>query len=131
MISGQWPEIRISCFISAAVLGLFDFLCCRGQIASPGAPFRRYPCYQVSLGKYPFSIGLQTGEWLQVFLGIGLRCRDLRGLDYTEADQLSFNPIAVASAGHGAWQMTGQRTFNLTTSISPSMPSAAAIRRER
>ena len=30
------------------------------------------------------------------------------------ADQLSFNPLAVASAGHGAWQMTGQRTFNLT-----------------
>lgn len=26
----------------------------------------------------------------------------------------SFNPLAVASAGHGAWQMTGERTFNLT-----------------
>src|SRR3979490_2355617 len=32
------------------------------------------------------------------------------GGGYTEADQLSFNPLAVASAGHGAWQMTGQRT---------------------
>ena len=36
------------------------------------------------------------------------------GGGYTEADQLSFNPLAVASAGHGAWQMTGQTTFNLT-----------------
>jgi hypothetical protein len=36
------------------------------------------------------------------------------GGGYTEADQLSFSPLAVASAGHGAWQMTGQRTFNLT-----------------
>ena len=36
------------------------------------------------------------------------------GGGYTEADQLSFNPLAVASAGHGAWQITGQRTFNLT-----------------
>jgi hypothetical protein len=24
------------------------------------------------------------------------------------------NPIAVASAGHGAWKMTGERTFDLT-----------------
>ena len=32
----------------------------------------------------------------------------------TEADQLSFNPLAVASAGHRAWKMTGARTFDLT-----------------
>lgn len=36
------------------------------------------------------------------------------GGGYTEADQLSFNPLAVASAGHGAWKMTGARTFDLT-----------------
>jgi hypothetical protein len=36
------------------------------------------------------------------------------GGGYTEADQLSFNPLAVASAGHGAWKMTGGNTFNLT-----------------
>jgi hypothetical protein len=35
------------------------------------------------------------------------------GGGYSEADQLSFNPIAVASAGHGAWKMTGDRTFGL------------------
>ena len=36
------------------------------------------------------------------------------GGGYTEADQLSFSPIAVASAGHGAWKMTGEKTFVLT-----------------
>jgi hypothetical protein len=36
------------------------------------------------------------------------------GGGYSEADQLSFNPLAVASAGHGAWKSTGERTFLLT-----------------
>ena len=36
------------------------------------------------------------------------------GGGYTEADQLSFSPLAVASAGHGAWKMTGGMTFYLT-----------------
>jgi hypothetical protein len=36
------------------------------------------------------------------------------GGGYTEADQLSFSPVAVASAGHGGWKMTGARTFDLT-----------------
>jgi hypothetical protein len=35
------------------------------------------------------------------------------GGGYTEADQLSFSPLAVASAGHGAWKMTGDKTFAL------------------
>jgi hypothetical protein len=36
------------------------------------------------------------------------------GEGYSEADQLSFSPLSVASAGHGAWKMTGERTFLLT-----------------
>lgn len=36
------------------------------------------------------------------------------GGGYTESDQLSFNPVAVASAGHGAWQSTGRNKFVLT-----------------
>jgi hypothetical protein len=36
------------------------------------------------------------------------------GGGYTEADQLSFNPLAVASGGHGAWKMTAGNTFILT-----------------
>ena len=33
---------------------------------------------------------------------------------YSEADQLSFSPTSVASAGHGAWQSTSPRKFLLT-----------------
>jgi len=36
------------------------------------------------------------------------------GGGYTEADQLSFSPFAVASAGHGAWRRTGKNDFLLT-----------------
>jgi hypothetical protein len=37
-----------------------------------------------------------------------------RGGGYVEADQLSFSPQSVASAGHGAWKLTGSNTFVLT-----------------
>ena len=36
------------------------------------------------------------------------------GGGYSEADQLSFSPGAVASAGHGAWKSTGRGNFLLT-----------------
>jgi hypothetical protein len=36
------------------------------------------------------------------------------GGGYSEADQLSFSPVGVASAGHGVWKCTGERTFLLT-----------------
>jgi len=58
------------------------------------------------------------GSWLYTvtipgytFLGIETYSG---GGGYTEADQLSFTPTAVASAGHGAWQKTGEKTFLLT-----------------
>jgi len=58
------------------------------------------------------------GSWLYTVTIPGFTFQGIEtysaGGGYTEADQLSFNPLAVASAGHGAWQMTGQRTFNLT-----------------
>jgi hypothetical protein len=36
------------------------------------------------------------------------------GGGYTEADQLSFSPFSVASAGHGAWRSKGENKFLLT-----------------
>jgi len=58
------------------------------------------------------------GSWLYTVTIPGFTFQGIEtysaGGGYTEADQLSFNPLAVASAGHGAWQMTGQRTFNVT-----------------
>jgi hypothetical protein len=58
------------------------------------------------------------GSWLYTVTIPGYTFQGIEtysaGGGYVEADQLSFSPLAVASAGHGAWQMTGQRTFNLT-----------------
>jgi len=36
------------------------------------------------------------------------------GGGYVEADQLSFTPGSLATAGHGAWKSTGERRFLLT-----------------
>jgi hypothetical protein len=36
------------------------------------------------------------------------------GGGYSEADQLSFTPGYLATAGHGAWKSTGERAFLLT-----------------
>ena len=58
------------------------------------------------------------GSWLYIVTIPGYTFQGIEtysaGGGYTEADQLSFNPVAVASAGHGAWKMTGVRTFDLT-----------------
>ena len=58
------------------------------------------------------------GSWLYTVTIPGYTFQGIEtysaGGGYTEADQLSFSPIAVASAGHGAWKMTGGKTFVLT-----------------
>src|SRR5271170_7733873 len=58
------------------------------------------------------------GSWLYTVTIPGYTFQGIEtyspGGGYTEADQLSFSPLAVASAGHGVWQSTGQQTFNLT-----------------
>jgi hypothetical protein len=46
-----------------------------------------------------------------VFLGLETYSA---GGGYVEADQLSFTPGYLATAGHGAWESTGSNTFLLT-----------------
>jgi hypothetical protein len=58
------------------------------------------------------------GSWIYTvtipgYTFTGIETYDAGG-GYTEADQLSFNPIGVASAGHGAWKTTGKNTFILS-----------------
>jgi hypothetical protein len=58
------------------------------------------------------------GSWIYTvtipgYTFTGIETYDAGG-GYTEADQLSFNPIGVASAGHGAWKSTGRNSFLLT-----------------
>ena len=70
------------------------------------------PQFSASLPEGP------EGSWLYTVTIPGYSFQGIEtysaGGGYTEADQLSFSPIAVASAGHGAWKMTGGSTFNLT-----------------
>ena len=58
------------------------------------------------------------GAWLYTVTIPGYTFKGIEtysaGGAYTEADQLSFIPFGVASAGHGAWKMTGEKTFGLT-----------------
>jgi hypothetical protein len=58
------------------------------------------------------------GSWLYTVTIPGYTFQGIEtysaGGGYTEADQLSFSPASVASAGHGAWKSTGERTFLLT-----------------
>jgi hypothetical protein len=59
----------------------------------------------------PERSGGPAGSWLYTVTIPGFTFQGLEtysdGGGYTEADQLSFLPIAVASAGHGAWKRTG------------------------
>lgn len=58
------------------------------------------------------------GSWLYTVTIPGYTFQGIEtysaGGGYTEADQLSFSPLSVASAGHGAWKSTGEKTFLLT-----------------
>ena len=58
------------------------------------------------------------GSWLYTVTIPGFTFQGIEtysaGGGYVEADQLSYSPTSVASAGHGAWKSTGQRTFLLT-----------------
>lgn len=65
--------------------------------SSPTAPEGSW-VYSVTIPGYTFT-GLETYA---------------AGGTYTEADQLSFSPIGVATAGHGVWKKTGEGTFLLT-----------------
>jgi hypothetical protein len=58
------------------------------------------------------------GSWLYTVTIPGYTFQGIEtysaGGGYSEADQLSFSPLSVASAGHGAWKSTGEKTFLLT-----------------
>jgi hypothetical protein len=58
------------------------------------------------------------GSWLYTVTIPGFTFQGIEtysaGGGYVEADQLSFSPGSVASAGHGAWRSTGKSTFLLT-----------------
>lgn len=49
------------------------------------------------------------------------------GGGYSEADQLSFTPGYLATAGYGVWQLTGSQTFLLTYINLTYAPATTAV----
>jgi hypothetical protein len=62
-------------------------------------------------GSWLYTVTIPTGGAPIVFLGTETYAA---GGGYSEADQLSFTPGYLATAGHGAWKSTGANTFILT-----------------
>jgi hypothetical protein len=79
---------------------------------STAASAQNAPQFSASLPQGP------EGSWLYTVTIPGYTFQGIEtysaGGGYTETDQRSFSTIAVASAGHGAWKMTGGNRFNLT-----------------
>lgn len=80
--------------VSFAALGGFTTAFADNSGASPEGSW----LYTVTIPGYTFQ-GIETYS---------------AGGEYTEADQLSFSPFSVASAGHGVWQLIGESEFVLT-----------------
>jgi hypothetical protein len=80
------------------------------NLRSPDAEIAAEPLAEASVSP--------EGSWLYTVNISGFTFQGIEtyafGGGYTEADQLSFMPTSVASAGHGAWKKTGNRTFLLT-----------------
>jgi hypothetical protein len=62
-------------------------------------------------GSWLYTVTIPSSGGPFVFLGTETYSA---GGGYVEADQLSFMPGSLATAGHGAWKSTGQNRFLLT-----------------
>jgi hypothetical protein len=98
--------LKTKCLLSKCVAALFTVLLTVAACGTSRAAFAE----EVKCGP--------EGSWISPvtipgYTFTGIETYDAGG-GYTEADQLSFNPIGVASAGHGAWKSTGRNSFLLT-----------------
>jgi hypothetical protein len=66
---------------------------------------------QTPEGSWLYTVTIPSSSGNFVFLGTETYSA---GGGYVEADQLSFTPGYLATAGHGAWKSTGNNTFLLT-----------------
>jgi hypothetical protein len=112
----EWMNKKTCPFLklSAAALTVLVFLILLGVPTAASAQNPAGSIAQLS-GILPQG---PEGSWLYTVTIPGYTFQGIEtysaGGGYTEADQLSFNPLAVASAGHGTWERTGARTFDLT-----------------
>jgi hypothetical protein len=81
-------------------------------LGSPTAAFAQNSPSQGPEGSWLYTVTIPNPPGAPiVFLGTETYSA---GGGYVEADQLSFMPGSLATAGHGAWKSTGERTFLLT-----------------
>jgi len=101
---------RRQVFKSAALIALFSF----AALGSSTAAFAQEgnECHGPE-GSWLYAVTIPGpyGGSPTVFQGIETYSA---GGGYVEADQLSFNPQSLATAGHGPWKSTGERKFLLT-----------------
>jgi hypothetical protein len=104
----SWQFLKLSASVLTVLMALMPF----------GAPAAATAQNTAQLSTFLQPTQRPEESWLYTVTIPGFTFQGIEtystGGGYTEADQLSFNPLAVASAGHCAWQMTGQQTFNLT-----------------
>jgi hypothetical protein len=93
---------------SAAVLTALLVLAALG---SPTAAFAQNNTSQGPEGSWLYTVTIPSSGGPFVFLGTETYSA---GGGYVEADQLSFMPGSLATAGHGAWKCTGENRFLLT-----------------
>jgi hypothetical protein len=74
-------------------------------LGSPTAVLAQNAASQGPEGSWLYTVTIPGSAGTFVFKGLEIYAA---GGGYVEADQLSFMPTSVASAGHGAWQSTGR-----------------------
>jgi hypothetical protein len=104
--------LKLSAAVSTVLVALVPFG------TPPAATAQDTAASKAEFSVLPQQFQGPEGSWLYIVKIPGYTFQGLEtysaGGGYTEADQLSFNPLAVASAGHGVWKMTGEKTFVLT-----------------
>ena len=80
-------------------------------LGSPTAAFAEDRGNQRPEGSWLYTVSIPTGGDPFVFLGTETYSA---GGGYSEADQLSFMPGSLATAGHGEWKSIGKDRFLLT-----------------
>ena len=100
-------------FNGAAALTILIALAAFGSSAAVFAQdsVQKKATNQTPEGSWLYTVTIPTGSAPIVFLGTETYAA---GGGYSEADQLSFTPGYLATAGHGGWKSTGANTFLLT-----------------
>jgi hypothetical protein len=108
-VKTQRTQLLRGAAILAALVVLFAFGIPTAAFAQDA--FQENKATQGPEGSWLYTVTIPGTSGPFVFLGTETYSP---GGGYVEADQLSFMPGSLATAGHGSWKSTGERTFLLT-----------------